>query len=162
MDIFQAIILGIVQGITEFLPISSSGHLVLFPWVLGWEYQGVSFDTAVHVGTLLGVIVYFWQAWRGMIISLKFGFKKDHFEQKLLLFIILATIPGAISGYLLKDYAEGIFRSPEVVAISLILFSFVILAGEKFGKKIKDLTHLNWQKALLVGCLLYTSPSPRD
>jgi len=151
MDILHAIILGAVQGITEFLPVSSSGHLVLAPWLLGWEYQGISFDTAVHVGTLLGVVGYFWQEWRSMIGSLKQGYRKDHFEQKLLFFIILATVPGAVAGYLLKDYAEGIFRSPEIVAVSLILFSFVMFAGEKFGKKTKNLGHLNLQKAFLVG-----------
>lgn len=151
MSMIQAIILGVVQGITEFLPISSSGHLVILPWILGWEYQGTSFDTAVHVGTLIGVVAYFWQAWRGMIISLKLGFKKDHFEQKLLFFIVLATVPGAISGYLFRDYIERVFRFPEVVAVSLILFSFVMLVGEKFGQKIKNLSHLNFQKALLVG-----------
>ena len=151
MEIIQAIILGVVQGVTEFLPISSSGHLVLWPWIFKWEYQGVSFDAAVHVGTLLGVVGYFWREWRVMVLSLRRGIKKDHFEQKLLLFILLATVPGAIAGYLFKDYIEGVFRSPEIVASALILFSFVIFAGEKFGKKIQDLTHLSWQKALLVG-----------
>lgn len=151
MDILQAITLGVVQGITEFLPISSSGHLVLVPWILGWEYQGTSFDVAVHVGTLFGVVAYFWRSWKGMILSLRVGYKKDHFEQKLLFFIILATIPGAVAGYLLKDFAEEAFRSPEIVAASLTIFSFVILFAEKFGKKIKDITHINWQKALLVG-----------
>lgn len=151
MDIMQAVILGIVQGITEFLPISSSGHLVLFPWLFGWEYQGTSFDIALHVGTLLGVVAYFWRSWKGMILSLRRGYKKDHFEQKLLFFIILATIPGAIAGYVLKDFAEGTFRLPEVVAASLISFSFIILFAERFGKKTNDISHINWQRALLVG-----------
>lgn len=151
MDVFQATILGAVQGITEFLPVSSSGHLVLWPWIFGWEYQGTSFDAAVHVGTLLGVVGYFWREWKGMIGSLKRGYKKDHFEQKLLFFILLATVPGAVAGYLFKDFIEGVLRAPEIVAAALILFSFVILAGEKFGKKIHGLATLNWQKALLVG-----------
>lgn len=151
MDVLQAIMLGVVQGITEFLPISSSGHLVLWPWIFGWEYQGTSFDAAVHVGTLLGVVAYFWQAWKGMVFSLQRGFKRNHFEQKLLFFIILATIPGAIAGYLLKDSIEGVFRSPEIVATALILFSFLILAGERFGSKLKGIGHLNWGKVVLVG-----------
>lgn len=163
MDILQAVILGIVQGITEFLPISSSGHLVLAPWLLGWEYQGASFDVALHVGTLLGVVAYFWRAWRNMIASLrKVKILRSNSvakeldldilaHQRLLLFIVLATIPSAATGYFLKDFAEGAFRSPPVVAASLILFSFVILFAEKFGKKVNNISHINWQRALVVG-----------
>jgi undecaprenyl-diphosphatase len=168
MDILQAILLGIVQGVTEFLPVSSSGHLVLAPWLLGWEYQGLSFDVAVHVGTLIGVVGYFWKEWREIIMSIKsyVGVTISHIFHlptrngmtgadiariKFFGFIVLATIPAALSGYLFDDYIEGAFRSPEIVAIALIIFSFVMLAGERFGKKSDDLAKLNLKKVLAIG-----------
>ena len=133
MELLHAIILGIVQGITEFLPISSSGHLVLFPWIFDWTYQGVAFDAALHIGTLTGVLAYFWQHWKSIIFSFRRRDEKDHFYQKLLLFIVIATVPGAVGGLLLEDYIEGIFREPYVVASALIIFSFVIFFAARLG-----------------------------
>ena len=151
MEIIQSVILGIIQGVTEFLPISSSGHLVLFPWLLGWEYRGVGFDAALHMGTLAGVLAYFWQYWKSIIFSFRRRDEKDHFYQKLLLFIAVATVPGALSGLLFEDYVEGIFREPYVVASALVIFSFVIFFADRFGNKVNDISHINLKSAIIIG-----------
>ena len=98
MTIIQSIILGIVQGLTEFLPISSSGHLNLFPWVLGWQKMPESFDVALHIGTLLAIVIYFWKDWLGLIMG---GYnqtikKKPSTEGKIFWYIVLSTIPAGI------------------------------------------------------------------
>src|SRR3989338_5577103 len=109
MSVFQAIILGIVQGFTEFLPVSSSGHLIFFPALFGWEDQGIVFDTVIHLGTLLAVVFYF----REKLISL------CH-DIRLLLFILSIMIPAGFVGVLWGDRSEYFFPSPQIVAWNLI------------------------------------------
>lgn len=151
MDIFHAIILGIVQGVTEFLPISSSGHLVLFPWLFKWEYQGVAFDAALHLGTLLGVLTYFWKSWKDMLVSFRRRHEKDQFNLRLLFFIVIGTVPGALAGIIFEDFIESAFREPYVVAGAMIIFSLVILLSDKLGSKVKDISHINIKSALVIG-----------
>jgi len=123
MTPLQAIALGVIQGLSEFLPISSSAHLTLAPWLLGWEDPGLAFDVALHFGTLLAVLWYFRMEWLALIRA-AFGIvttgRIDTPEKRRVVYLIIATIPGAIGGYLLQSRAESAFRSPQIIAIALI------------------------------------------
>jgi undecaprenyl-diphosphatase len=110
MTIIQSIILGIVQGLTEFLPISSSGHLNLFPWVFGWQQMPDSFDVALHIGTLLAIVIYFWKDWRDLIIG---GYNQTIKKQpsnngKMFWYIVLATIPAGVLSLVLDKIVDKI------------------------------------------------------
>jgi len=128
MNIVQAIILGLIQGITEFVPVSSSGHLVIFHHLLGVEDGGLAFDVALHFGTLVALIGYFWRDLWQYLLSI---FKKSE-HTRLAWLLIMATVPGAIIGFLLESAAESKFRSPRLVAINLFTFGLVMLLAEKF------------------------------
>lgn len=138
----EAFILGIVQGLTEFLPVSSTAHLVLFPWFFNWggELDTLTFDVALHAGTLLSLIICFWRDWVELI------FKK----QKLFLLIILASVPAGIAGVLLNDYVEHTLRSPYVIAISLVVFGCVMLIAEKMNKT-RTLDSMDLGDAVTIG-----------
>ncbi len=155
MDILQAIILGIVQGIGEFLPISSTAHLVLVPYFLGWDDPGLAFDVALHAGTLVAVMIYFWNDWIEIIRS-AFGFKKINFSsekynKKLLKLLVIATIPGALAGYFLESYAENIFRNPLIIAFTLSFVGIVLYIADKFLKHKKNINDLTVKNAFLIG-----------
>ena len=157
MSIFQAIILGMVQGLGEFLPISSSAHLILTPWLFKWHDPGLGFDLALHWGTLLAVLVYFrndiWLLVKGFWYSL-FKSTRDfeaNIYQKLSWLIILASVPGALIGKLLEEKAETSLRSPLLIAIDLAVFGVVFFVLDKMGKKEKNLDKIKWYDALIVG-----------
>ena len=121
MTVFQAVILGLVQGLAEFLPISSSAHLVLTPWVFGWSDPGLSFDVALHVGTLIAVLWYFRAEWVKLTqsaIALVRTRRADTEGKRRFLYLVAATIPAAAGGVLLEDYAETTFRSPALMAVT--------------------------------------------
>src|SRR5436309_14793355 len=111
MPLYQAIVLAIVQGLAEFLPISSTAHLILFPWLLGWKDPGLTFDVALHAGTLLAVLVYFWRLWIQMFESmLGIGGREDqnvHQNRALFWFLVGGTIPGGVAGLLFERAAEN-------------------------------------------------------
>ena len=136
MSIIQAILLGIVQGLTEFLPVSSSAHLVLTPWWLGWEQPGLAFDTMLHWGTLLAIIVYFWRDW---VELLQAGWARlrgrtdPNGRDKLLLAIIVGTIPAAVIGYAFEDFFEGLFGQPVMVAVFLAITGFILVLAERLA-----------------------------
>lgn len=138
MSIIQALILGIVQGLTEFIPISSSGHLVLLHQALGITEGGLTFDVALHLGTLLALILFFWKDLASLAISL---FKKTK-QTKLAWLIVMATVPAAVLGFLLESAAESAFRSPVLVCVNLAVFGLVMLAAERFAKHKKTKTKL--------------------
>src|SRR5690348_1717892 len=124
MTVFQALILGILQGLAEFLPISSSAHLALAPWILHWPDPGLAFDVALHFGTLLAVLWYFREEWLALIVAAKdivVRRKITTERERRVLFLIVATIPGAIAGLALEKQAESTFRDPRLVAIALII-----------------------------------------
>ncbi|MBC7324486.1 MAG: undecaprenyl-diphosphate phosphatase, partial [Moorella sp. (in: Bacteria)] len=101
MTVWEAVILGIAQGIGEFLPISSSAHLVLVPWFVGWHYAGLTFDVALHLGTLLAVVSYFWRDWLDLIVA---GLRRAPTQEgRLFWCVVVATIPGALFGYFLEE-----------------------------------------------------------
>jgi undecaprenyl-diphosphatase len=158
MTIFHAIILGIVQGLTEFLPISSSAHLVIAPYLFNWDFpkdQIFVFDVLVQMGTLAAVIVYFWKDLIKIVIGFFKGiiarkpFQSD--EARMGWFIILASIPGGLAGVLIKPYVEAAFNSPVAVGVLLFGTSILLLAGELIGKRERNLTTITWLDALLIG-----------
>lgn len=142
MEILHSIILGAVQGLTEFWPISSTAHLALFPWFFNWQDPGLTFDVALHLGTLVAIIIFFWQDWKSI-------FKPEN--RYLLWFIIIGTIPGALAGYFFNDYAETVLRSPVVIASSLIIFGFILYLADQYSNKFDEIRHLNWVKAIFIG-----------
>jgi undecaprenyl-diphosphatase len=157
MNVFQALVLGLVQGLGEFLPISSSAHLIIVPWLFGWRDPGLGFDVALHGGTLLAVVVYFrrdiWHLIKGFWHSL-FSATRDlqnNIYQKLSWLLILASIPGAIFGKLFESKAETIFRNPFLIVITLVGFGLVLLFADRLGRQIRDLDKMRWQDALWVG-----------
>jgi len=156
MAYFQSIILGIIQGTTEFLPISSSAHLVLVPWIFGWDYNGLGFDTALHFGTAIAIVVFFWRDWVSIIaraISLGNTVTRDPLSEKtengkrktennkfdypsnLLWQILIASIPAAIAGYFLSDYVETYLHSPILLAINLAVFGIILWLVDKWANQ---------------------------
>lgn len=125
----QAFVLGTVQGLTEFLPVSSSAHLVLVPWLLSWHDQGLAFDVALHLGTLLALLIYYWRDWLAMAASLVNG---DRPKQRLLLLLVTASVPGAVIGLLFEKQAETVFRSPLLIAGALALLGFALWLFDRF------------------------------
>jgi undecaprenyl-diphosphatase len=157
MEIIQAIVLGAVQGLGEFLPISSSAHLILTPWLFGWEDQGLAFDIALHWGTLLAVVVYFrkdlWHIVLGFVHSL-FPSTRDLINnpyQKLSWLLIVATIPAAVIGKLFEHQVETAFRNPILISVTLSIVGIILLLADKYGAKLKTLSNLKWGNALLIG-----------
>jgi len=150
MNILQAIILGIIQGATEFIPISSSGHLVLTREILGWDDPGIVFDIFLHLGTLIAVLIYFRKDWLKIIRSL---FDKNG-DRRLFIYLIIATVPAFALGPFLNDYVENIFRDILWVAAFLIITGFIFLSVEKYSDyKIekKSTDKMTWKDALLIG-----------
>lgn len=151
---YQIIVLSLVQGVTEFLPVSSSAHLILMPELFGWPDQGLGFDIAVHLGTLLAVIAYFRQDLLCMIrdfIQSCFGRTLTQ-QAKIFWAIGFATIPVGLTGLLLKKTVETTLRSPMVIAFATIGFGLVLWFADKIGKQKRSLHKLNWRDVTLIGC----------
>ena len=172
MNLFQAFLLGVLQGATEFLPVSSSGHLVLVPWLLNWSASSLAFDVVVHWGTAVAVIAYFWRDWVTLIretwfLSLRLsknrvseGFTKEtglfgktpvSADVRLAFFIVLGTIPAAVLGYLLEDFFEAMFARPVAAACFLIVTAAILAFSERVGSRECELDTLNWLDALIIG-----------
>lgn len=153
MGLIEIIVLALIQGLTEFLPISSSGHLILPSQLLGWEDQGQAFDIAVHVGTLFAVLIYFRQ---DVIDILSAWFKscvgKGHTqESKLGWYIILATIPAGVVAGIAKDFIEANTRGAAVIATTTILFGLALWYADVKAKENKNIFDVKWRSALLIG-----------
>ena len=155
MPLYQAIVLAIVQGLTEFLPISSTAHLALFPWLLGWKDPGLTFDVALHAGTLVAVAVYFWRYWlemAGLVLGQKWGGNPGHgLDRKLLWFLAAATVPAGVAGWLLEHHAEESFRTPVVIGLALIVVGLLMGAGERLGRQRVVLERVSFADAISVG-----------
>ena len=144
----QALVLGAVQGLTEFLPVSSSAHLVLVPWLFGWEDPGLAFDVALHLGTLLALLIYYRREWLAMALSVA---RPDPVSRRLLILLIVASIPGAVIGLLLEKQAETIFRSPMLIACTLALMGVVLWVADARAGEAKRMDHLTMGDAVLIG-----------
>lgn len=149
MTLLHAIILGLVQGLGEFLPISSSAHLVLVPWVFNWEDPGLSFDVALHLGTLIAVIAYFWRDWVNLIIGGLTNVKST--DGRLFWYLVASSIPGAAIGYLLESKAETVFRAPLLIAIMLIVMGIVLYWADQKSRKVTELKNISLKTSLLIG-----------
>jgi len=154
MTPLQAVALGIIQGLSEFLPISSSAHLALAPWLFGWEDPGLAFDVALHFGTLLAVLWYFRMEWLALIKA-AFGIlttgRVETPEKRRVVYLIIATIPGAIGGFLLQSRAESAFRSPQLIATTLIIMGIILWLVDKLVDQRRILGEMRWVDALLIG-----------
>lgn len=149
MDLVQTIVLAVVQGLTEFLPISSSGHLALTPVFAGWTDQGLAFDIAVHFGTLAAVIGYFRQELWSMARSLPAVRSPDgRFAWQ----IVIATVPLGLAGLIFADAVETTLRSPAVIAAASAGFGLLLWLADRYGRGQRAETELGWRDALLVGC----------
>jgi len=153
MTIFQAIILGAVQGVTEFLPVSSTAHLILIPWALHWPDPGLSFDVALHLGTLIALLIYFRSEWIALIGS-ALGIVRGRTQSpdaRMVMLIIGATIPGAIAGALFEHKIEEALRAPQIIALMLIGMALVLVAAEAMAHRKKSLDEISWADAITVG-----------
>ncbi|HYW51552.1 MAG TPA: undecaprenyl-diphosphatase UppP [Gemmatimonadaceae bacterium] len=154
MNVFQALVLGIIQGLAEFLPISSSAHLSLAPFLFGWQDPGLAFDVALHLGTLAAVLWYFRKEWIALTmagVEIVMTQRVEGEEQRRAVHIIIASIPGGIAGLLLQNYAETIFRAPIVTAIALIVLGVLLWAADRFAPQTRELKDFRWTDALLIG-----------
>ncbi len=158
MSILQALILGIVQGLTEYIPVSSTAHLILVPWLLGWNFDTNAkfvFDILVQWGTLVGVVLYFWRDLWAIVGAVLDGLiKRQPFgtsNARLGWFIVIATIPAVIVGLLTKNYVEAIYNLYALIAVVMMLGGMLMLAAERWGKRRRDLTQMMWLDALIVG-----------
>jgi len=154
LDIFRSLVLGILQGATEFLPVSSSGHLVLVPWLLGWESPGLAFDAVMHWGTALAVVVYFWRDWVALVRSGLQSIRQRSFvneQARLAWLIILGIIPAAVLGYLLDDFFEGLFGRPAMAGGFLLVTAALLVTSELLSRASRDVEEMNWKDALVVG-----------
>ena len=171
MELWQAVVLGIVQGLTEFLPISSSGHLIIFPWLFGWETGGLAFDASLHLGTLLAVLVYFRNELLQLIRVIPYALSKPlpilkgesgnddrDMWAKLGLLIVIMSIPGGIVGLLFSSQIDDFFHTDEnsnraiaVIATMLIVVGLFMLLAERVGKREKELKDVGVVDAIAVG-----------
>lgn len=159
MELLRAAILGIVQGLTEFIPVSSSGHLILVPALFGWKDQGLAFDVGLHLGTLLALLAYFWRDWltmmrRTLVDAGRYRTEVAGYSQesKLLFALVVGSIPVAVVGLLFGDWIEENVRQAWVVALGLALAGTVIFVVDRNGKHIRTLDEFGIREALLVGC----------
>ena len=155
MPLYQAVVLALVQGLTEVLPISSTAHLALFPWLLGWKDPGLTYDVALHVGTLVAVLAYFWRPWLDMF-SAASGIgrlQNPHSaeDRRLFWFLVVATIPASVAGWLFESAAENQLRHPEVIATALIVVGLLMWAGERVPTPKVALGQVSFVDSILVG-----------
>jgi undecaprenyl-diphosphatase len=168
MNILQAFLLGLIQGATEFIPVSSSGHLTLLPWLLGWQFDPVlknAFDVMTHWGTLVAVAAVFWQdlvglvrgGWRtldGLRTGGLEGYRaclQDDVEGRLAWLIVVGSIPAAVLGLLFEDFFEMLFGTPALVSLLMLVTAGILAASERFGRNGRELKDLRWVDALRIG-----------
>lgn len=157
MSIVHILVLSLIQGLTEFLPISSSGHLILLPYLFGWQSQGLEMDVALHVGTLAAVLIYFrtdiWEMLTHVMRYCRGGFKTQDFDHQveLALGLVVATLPAVALGLLLKKIGFEEIRQVNVIAATSILFAVVLYAADRFGSKEKTLADMTLVRSFLIG-----------
>ena len=155
MSILQVITLAIVQGLTEFLPISSSAHLALAPWLFGWQDPGLAFDIALHLGTLAAVLIYFFKDWM-QVIAQAFGLGYTHDAElaknrPLLWMLVLASLPIGLFGLLFNKQAESTWRSPYIIGTMLILVGLLMAFAEMVGKQRRDIGDIGFFDSIVIG-----------
>lgn len=163
MNFFQALILGLIQGLTEFLPISSSAHLVLAPWAFGWPAPGLEFDTILHWGTLIAVLIYFRRDWirviAGFVLSLRSrgpwstrpGGRLADPDSRLAWWVVIGTVPAAVIGYLFEDFFQSLFNSPTAVGGFLLVTALILALSERLGRQTRALGQMTVWDVLIIG-----------
>jgi len=155
MPILQVIVLAVIQGLTEFLPISSTAHLAVIPWLLGWKDPGLTFDIALHLGTLAAILIYFFRDWM-QVLAQGFGARVEGdaalgHNRMLLWLMAAATIPIGVFGYVFYKQAETTWRTPDVIAAMMIGVGVILWWAERSGRRKKDLGQLTFADALSIG-----------
>jgi undecaprenyl-diphosphatase len=155
MPILQVIVLAVVQGLTEFLPVSSTAHLYLTSWLLGWQTEALDFDIMLHLGTLLALLLYFFRDWV-QIIGQAFGLRSGHdnelrLNHMLLWLLVIGSVPIGIVGFLFNKQAETTWRNPWVMGVMLILVGALMFVAENAGRKSRDLASVNPPDAIVIG-----------
>ncbi|MGN1327774.1 MAG: undecaprenyl-diphosphate phosphatase, partial [Clostridia bacterium] len=152
MEIYQSIILGIVQGVTELLPISSSAHLTIIPWMFNWDIPE-AFDVALHFGTLLAIVIYFFKDWLELIKGgYKYAIKKEKTVQgRMFWYIVLATIPGGIIGFILDHFFEDTLNRPIIIAVALIVMGIILYIVDKKSKSKVKYEEMTLKQTFLIG-----------
>ncbi len=154
LTLWQAAVMGVLQGLAEFLPISSSAHLSLTPWAFGWNEPGLAFDVALHVGTLVALLGYFWQEWIELAraaVNVVTTRRVETIAEQRVIFIVIATIPAVIFGLLLESYAETVFRAPALTATALIIMGALLWWADHSAPATRSLDQMTWKQALLIG-----------
>ena len=156
MTPIQAAVLGVVQGLTEFLPVSSSGHLILVPFFLHWPDQGLDFDVAVNTGTLLAVLAYFHRDLRDLIVGFFTGAPRsrdgEFAPRPMAWAILVGTIPAGLVGLFGKDWIETHLRNPEVIAMTTFAYGVLLFLADRFGRKVRTVDQVTILDGLVVGC----------
>jgi undecaprenyl-diphosphatase len=163
VDLLRALVLGLIQGATEFVPVSSSGHLVLVPWLLQWPESGLLFDTIVHWGTLFALLVVFWKdlwrlvraavlvAWRWLRRAGQANDAEQQAAAHMAWWIIIGTVPAVLAGWFFEDWFERLFGTPVAAAAFLLVTAVILTVSERWGRRIRPLEDMNWKDALLTG-----------
>lgn len=149
MSLFEAVILGLVQGLGEFLPISSSAHLILTPWLLGFPDPGLSFDVALHIGTLVAVLGVFGRDWIELARDGLTGRRTP--AGRMFWYLVVATVPGAAFGLLFEDYVSTVFRNPLLIGIMLIVMGIILYLADKYTPAVKEMGRMGWKESILIG-----------
>jgi undecaprenyl-diphosphatase len=155
MPLYQAIWLAIIQGLTEFLPISSNAHLTVIPTLMGWKDPGLGFDVALHAGTLAAIVIYFFRDWvqviaNGLGLSYR-GRRPDENSHSLLWFLVIATIPAGLAGLKFQKYAENSWRSFYVIAAAEIILGVLLFVADRVGREKDALNQMNLFDAIFIG-----------
>jgi len=153
MPLLHIIVLALIQGLTEFLPVSSSAHLILGSQLLGWEDQGLVFDVATHLGTLLAVLIYFRQDLLNMALSCVHPVTNEAQSQSrnMVGFLVLASVPALLLGFLAKDLVEFYLRDLRIIAVTTLVFGALLWLADVWGKRSRVLHQMNWRSALFIG-----------
>jgi len=152
MDILHAIFLGLIQGLTEFLPISSSGHLALLEHYFDVQEAGLAFDVLLHVGTLVALISFFWQDWWDMGRALLRPERFNRLERRLFWYLVAGSVPGALAGFFLEKQAETVFRTPSRIAVLLAVLGVLLYLADRLGRHQRRLPGITLSDAILIGC----------
>src|SRR5579885_3269861 len=145
---FHAAVLGVIQGLTEFLPVSSSAHLTLTPWLFGWNDPGLAFDVALHMGSLLALLIYYRRDW---LLIINGALSGDQRGRRLFVLLVAASVPGAILGFLFEKQAETVFRSPLLIAAALAVLGLALWVFDVAAPQWRDLDDIRLGDALLIG-----------
>jgi undecaprenyl-diphosphatase len=156
--LLESVILGVIQGLTEFLPISSTAHLVMVPWLFSWDVKllnSLTYDVALHLGTFLGIVAFFW---KDLVALIKAFFRsvarrniEDEIGQRLAWCVVIGTIPAAVLGYLFEERVETTFRAPVNIAVWLVVFGIVMWVAERYSRQARQLEDIRLKDAVLIG-----------